>query len=228
MSKKFLAAKQHGSVQVAAWLTYPLIILGLSLILSSSSFAREADASSSSPLNKKADKLSQKADKTASRAAERSEKIASKASERREKLEARAATQIKELGERMLSRMQAAIKRLTNILGRIESRIAKIEARNKKDTAPLKTKITKVKTQLQAAQTSLDQARSELAAIDTSDKPGEVANQVKSLTARVRDTLKQAHKDMVDLVIAIAKLEPKEPKAATVSSAPASSSAEEQ
>lgn len=164
----------------------------------------------------------------ASRTADKKAEVASRVAERKGLLDEARVARIKLLGNRMLDRLQAAINRLRNILARIETRIAKIEAKGNKpaiSAKALKPQIDKVTSQLEAAQASLDQARAELNAIGSSEKPKEAMETLIKSVAKVRDGIKAAHKAMVDLVVAIAKLEPKNATSSAEATSSASTSA---
>ena len=123
--------------------------------------------------------------------------------DRRAALDERRQARIEAYSQRILKRMNAAIDRLYKIAGRVESRILKLE--EKHDGLDL----SGAKDLLAAARTALDTAQSDVDAGDaaiqdtlSSDTPKDAFNVVRELFQAAKQSIKDAHKALVDAIIA--------------------------
>lgn len=109
------------------------------------------------------------------------------------------AKRVEEFFERMTDRLTAAIERLDKLADRIESRLDKI-SESGKNVADLEAKLEKARASITAAQKVLEDAKVKFTDLAKSDNPREAFPQVRDLVAQVRQSVKDAHAALVDVI----------------------------
>lgn len=109
---------------------------------------------------------------------------------------------IRALGDKMATRMQAAIDRMRALVKRIESRLSKLQTKPK-ETKQFQAWIKLINTNLDSAQTALGKLRRDLTALSPEADPKVARQQLQLDTKMVKDALTTAHTTMKQTVQAL-------------------------
>lgn len=152
-------------------------------------------------------KIQEKTRKRIERFKERKEKIATRWATVRERFSRVRRKRILKFWHRMLRRLKAALHRLERVVERIASRIEKLKTRGV-DTAKAEEKLARAREEIQVAKQTLAEAEEKFEQIFVSDNPKEIFLQVRALVYEVKESLKKAHRALVEVIISLKKLRP--------------------
>jgi hypothetical protein len=120
--------------------------------------------------------------------------------ERRAALSAAAQTRLTNLAANVSNRMDAYVRRITNVTDRLESRAAKLEATGV-DVSAARTKIADARTELEKARENLSTIDSAVAGFVGSENPRTYWQQVKTTYLAAREAIKGAHRATVETLL---------------------------
>lgn len=136
-------------------------------------------------------------------AKEKRDELRGEVKTRREEIKLKVAKEVAERVrkhfDKMLKRFDAAIERLEKLADRIESRLDKA-AENGRDVAALRVRLDAARAKIAEAQTALDEAVAKFEAVVGSDNPREAFKEVEALMSGVKEKIKAAHADLVDVI----------------------------
>ena len=122
---------------------------------------------------------------------------------RRATLDERRQARIEAYANRILKRMNAAIDRLYKIANRVESRIAKLEEKHDGlDLSGARDLLAIARTALDTAQPSVELGEEAVQNVLSSDTPKEAFSEVRKLLGDTKQSIKDAHKALVDAIVA--------------------------
>lgn len=120
--------------------------------------------------------------------------------ERRTALGAAAQARLTNLAANVSNRMDAYVRRISNVTDRLESRAGKMEAAGM-DTQAARNKIAEARTELERAHTTLTTIDAAVAGFVGSENPRAQWQQVKATYTTARDTIKAAHRATIEALL---------------------------
>jgi hypothetical protein len=135
----------------------------------------------------------------ATQLSDRLEEHRAKMAERKAKLSERHQARILEHVKRLVHRLNAAIERMEILAGRVQSRIDKLTERGL-DMADEQALLDTALSHIASAQTDVDALEEAVIAMLESDEPREAYAKVKELVRTTIDSVKSAHKTLVEAI----------------------------
>jgi len=125
--------------------------------------------------------------------------IKNKRQEIKSEIEQRIGKKLDEKRTNIANKFEEAIKNLKDLLARVETKITKVESRNPNATSTIGLLVT-AKENVTLAETALTTLKNKLAeTISTSTKKAYLAG-VKSQSDKTKETIKTAHKSIIDII----------------------------
>lgn len=134
------------------------------------------------------------------------ERLAEKKEERIKKLNERAQKRISAYVKRITKRLNAALDRLEKIAGRVESRIEKLEERfadRNLDLSEAKVLLDVTESEIAKARESVSSIEGALSGVLNTDNPKESFTSVRELIKNAVDSIKSAHRALVEAIKAV-------------------------
>lgn len=141
---------------------------------------------------------------------ERQQERTQQQQERRSQLEARRSERQQQIINRMQERLAAVIDRLTNVADRLRNHVARIRARAQElatnrgaNVSTVESALTEAEKHIGLAETGINGVKDQLAALDASDTPRDVAQTFRTGVQSVRDHFHQARANLVNALKAL-------------------------
>lgn len=127
------------------------------------------------------------------------EKVDERKAAVKEKVDAKRKAQIKQIAERTIKRLSAAVLRLEKLSDRLESRLDKLSAGGV-DVSKSKELLAAARAKIAEAKAGIDEAKAEIETALSSESPKEAFQKVREITGAANEKLKEAHKALVSAI----------------------------
>lgn len=182
-----------------SWGIYALIVSIAFLLSAGLVFAQEPQTTREERTETREAVQSERVETREATQAERVENREVKQEERRAALEERAKERIKAYGERIVRRLNAMVERLGKLADRMESRIEKLEAREF-DLSVARGLLETARLEIANAQSAVDSVGAAVEAAVEAENPREAFGAVRELLNEAKDSVRLAHKALVEAI----------------------------